>query len=64
MAMQRPEHIRRFEEAFQSKSPAAELYELAVSLRDEGVTQTELYELFARFQTVISDDDPRYDAII
>ena len=62
--MQRPEHIQRFEEAFQSKNPAAELYRLTVSLRDEGVPQTELYELFQRFQTATSGDDPRYDAIV
>ena len=59
-----PEHVQRFEGAFQSKNPTAELYRLAVSLRDEGMTQTELYELFQRFQTATSEEDPRYDAIV
>jgi hypothetical protein len=62
--MNRPEHIQRFEESFRSKNPAEELYRLAVSLRDEGISQIELYGLFEHFQIAISGDDPRYDAIV
>ena len=62
--MQRPEHIQRFEQAFRSTNPAADLCRLAVTLRDEGVTQIEVYRLFQHFQIRTSGDDPRYDAIV
>jgi hypothetical protein len=62
--MPRSEHIQRFEEAFRSENPAGELHRLAVSLRDEGVAQTDVYGLFQHFQTATSGDDPRYDAIV
>lgn len=62
--MNRPEHVQRFQEALRSKEPSEELYRLAVSLRDEGITQIELYELFSQFQMATSSDDPRYDAIV
>ena len=61
--MQRPEHIQRFEKALHSTDPFAELRELAISLRDEGVTQLEVYFLFERFLILTSGDDPKYDAI-
>jgi hypothetical protein len=60
----RQEHIERFEEAFSSDNPYAELHRLAVSLRDEGVTQIEVYRLFSHFQTAASGDDPKYEAIV
>lgn len=62
--MQRSEHIQRFEQAFRSTNPADELYRFAVSLRDEGVAQVEVYQLFERFQTSTSGDDPKYDAVV
>lgn len=63
MIAQRPEHIQRFEAAFCSKTPAEELHRFAVSLRDEGVAQIEVYMLFEHFQISTSADDPKYDAI-
>lgn len=41
--MNRPEHIRRFEEALRFPNPHEGLYRLAISLRDEGVPQIEIY---------------------
>jgi len=61
--MKRTDHIRRFEEAFHSLNPPEELYRLAVSLRDEGVPQIDIYALFEQFQIATSGDDPRFDAI-
>lgn len=62
-AMNRPEHVQRLQEALQSKEPADGLYRLAVSLRDEGLSQIELYVLFEQSHLATSSDDPRYDAI-
>jgi len=62
--MQRLEHIQRFEQAFRSTNPAADLYRLAVSLRDEGVTQIDVYRLFKHFQIATSGANPKYDAIV
>lgn len=58
-----PEHIQRFETALRSGNPAEEIPRLAASLRDEGVSQGELYVLFERFLTENSGNDPTYDAI-
>lgn len=58
-----PEHIARFEEALGSTNAFESLYQLAVSLRDEGVRQVEVYWLFQHFQIATSGDDPRYDAM-
>ena len=44
-------------------NPADALYGLAVALRDEGMSQTDLYALFQKFQVQTSGEDPRYDAI-
>jgi hypothetical protein len=60
----RPEHIQFFEKALSSENPAQELSRLAITLRDEGVSQVELYGLFEHFQIATSGDDPRYDAIV
>jgi hypothetical protein len=62
--MKSPEHIQRFENALASASPGEELPRLAVALRDEGVSQIELYDLFAHFQIATPGDDPKYDAIV
>src|SRR5271170_6041420 len=63
-AMSAPEHIQRFEEAMRSAAPAVVLFQLAASLRDEGVSQADLFVLFQKYQTETSGDDPRYDAIV
>jgi len=59
-----PEHIQRFERALNSERPLCNLHGLAVALRDEGVSQVDLYMLFSHFQTMAAADDPRYDAIV
>lgn len=48
---------------FGSADPFRELRQLAIALRDEGVTQIEVYFLFATFQVETSGHDPKYDAI-
>ena len=62
-----PEHIERFEEALYSDQPGKSLYESAVALRDGGMSQVDLYELFMHFfllvQKTSPDDDTFYDAI-
>ena len=58
-----PEHIRRFEVAVSSANVYQELWELALALRDEGVSQIDLWSLFERFFTATAGDDPLYDAI-
>ena len=55
-----PAHILRFETALRSAKPAEALYQLALALRDEGVSQLDLYLLFERFQILTPegcDDD-------
>jgi hypothetical protein len=61
--MKRPEHMQRFEEALQSESPGSQLWKLAHSLRDEGVSQLDLYLLYQHYHLLMQDDDPREDAI-
>lgn len=58
------EHIQRFEMALNSERPLCNLRGLAMALRDEGVSQVDLYMLFSHFQTMAAADDPRYDAIV
>lgn len=62
--MSLPEHVERFEIALSSENPGEELLKLATSLRDEGVSQVEIYSLFEQFQVVTKGEDPRYDAIV
>ena len=45
-------------------NPAGALYDLAVTLREEGTSQLDLYALYQKFQVQTSGDDPRYDAIV
>ena len=47
-----------------SASPVEAPHALAVSLRDEGMPQAELYALFEKFQVETSGEDPKYDAIV
>jgi hypothetical protein len=62
--MIRPEHQLRFEEALASKAPFESLCRLAEALRDEGISQIEVYFLFGSYQQKIPDDDPLHDAIV
>jgi hypothetical protein len=57
-----PAHIRRFEGALRSEKPADALYQLALALREEGVSQLDLYLLFERFQ-ILSPEGENDDAI-
>lgn len=57
-------HEQRFEEALGGPQPSQGLYQLAADLRDEGVSQTDVYSLFANYQARISGDDPLYDAVV
>jgi hypothetical protein len=56
--------VQRFRNAMRSKNPKAALHSLAASLRDEGMSQSDLYSLFQRFQIETSPDDPWYDNIV
>jgi hypothetical protein len=55
--------IQRFRDAMRSNAKDA-LHNLAISLRDEGMSQSDLYSLFQKFQIETSADDPRYDDIV
>ena len=62
-----PEHIRRFEEALHTERPFDSLHPLAVSLRDSGSSQFDVYLLFERFFILVRDASPKseqhYDAV-
>jgi len=58
------EYIHRFEHALNSGDTFHDLHQLAVSLRDEGVSQIDLYMLFSHFHVMAAADDPHYDAIV
>jgi hypothetical protein len=49
--------------AMNSEDPHASLTTLARALRDEGVAQRPLLDLFGDQLQLLSGDDPRYDAI-
>jgi hypothetical protein len=57
-------HHQRFEKALNGIPPAVTLHQLAIDLRDEGISQIEVYFLFSHFQERTSGEDPRYDAIV
>jgi len=59
-----PNHQQRFEQALGESQPFQDLYQLAGTLRDEGVAQIDVYSLFASYQAKISGDDPLYDAVV
>jgi len=56
-------HISQFEEALQAQDPFEALYKLAVSLKDAGMSQAELFSLFEKFQQSMVGD-PQYNAIV
>jgi len=62
--MRRPEHIQRIEKALASANPEQELRQLAVALRDEGVSQVDLYLLFERFCQLNPRELPKPDAML
>ena len=51
--------------ALDAQDPARAAYYLAAQLRDEGVTQAQLYWLFDDARVALEDEDgPRYDAVL
>ena len=54
----------RLAKALEAADPAAAILELAGALRDEGMGQLAMYRLFAAEQVRLSEDDPRYDAVV
>lgn len=61
--MSAPDQIQRLEKAMRSAAPEVALPRLAAALRDEGVSQADLYILFKRFQTESSGADTHHEAI-
>jgi hypothetical protein len=55
---------RRVLEALAMPDPTKGAYECAVQLRTEGVTQIEMYLVFAGVREDLQDGDPRYDAVL
>ena len=62
--MSATKHTQAFDEALGSPNPTEELYRLAVSLRDQGLSQFDLYLLFEQNQIATPGEDPKYDAIV
>lgn len=46
----------RFEKALQAPQPGRAICELAHALRDEGMSQVEMYQLFDEFRALHQDD--------
>ena len=46
----------RLEVALQEVEPSGAVYKLACALRDEGMTQPELYQLFDEFRAIHEND--------
>jgi hypothetical protein len=59
-------NVERLEEALQHTPPFDAAYAVAITLRDAGVPQAELLQLFdeARERHANDDDETRYDAIL
>ena len=54
---------RRILQVLESSADAASVTALARELRDDGVSQRDLYRLFSDQLILADGDDPRYDAI-
>src|SRR4051812_7491256 len=56
----------RLETALRGKEPSRAAYELARALRDEGMTQADLYRLFDEFRSTHQSDadETVYDAVL
>jgi hypothetical protein len=52
---------QRFETALNSETPSDDLIKLALDLRNEGVTQIDLYQLYSSYQQIIDGGDSRYE---
>ena len=61
--MKRLGRMQCFEKALESESPESQLWELAHSLRDEGVSQLDLYSLYEHYHLLSQDNDRKADAI-
>jgi len=58
-----PEYIRRFDAALLDEKPFNKLFDLAVSLHGEGVSQLNIYMLYEHFLIATPADDQKYDWI-
>ena len=58
------EHRQRLLDAFSSDDHALALPQLAADLRDEGVSQVDIYMHFSELQEACDPDDPRYDSVV
>jgi hypothetical protein len=56
----------RFEHALAEPKPSRSLYALAEELKQEGMSQLDLYKLFDRFREIHhhDTDETKYDAIL
>jgi hypothetical protein len=54
----------RLAAALEGANRSVATVELARALRDEGMSQLELYRLFSTLQQRLEGDDPRYDAVV
>ena len=58
-----PDFVRRFDEALIDEKPFHRLFDLAVSLRDEGVSQLDIYMLYEHFLVAAPTYEQKYDWI-
>jgi len=58
-----PEHIKRFDAALLDEKPFHKLFDLAVALHDEGISQLDIYMVYEHFLNAIDVDDQKYDWI-
>lgn|GEM_PF-2609030 len=56
-------HEQRVWAALKEEAPADAVYRLAVAMRDEGVSQADLYAVFSRVCRQLDSGDPRFDAM-
>jgi hypothetical protein len=58
------ERLRLFRAKLREPNPAEALLTMAKQMRDAGLSQVDLYVLFAHFQQRLSPEDPLYDAVL
>jgi len=54
----------RFESALKQPSPFDALYDLAKTLKSEGMSQLEMYHLYDEFRAKLEHDESRQDAVL
>ena len=63
MAINSPTVAERLTIALAADDHADAVFQLATSLRDEGLSQVELYLIYSEAFTKTAADDPRYDSL-